>query len=119
MPLTDAELDELSVDLAFARTDVCSTLRAPTVNSGIGTPSNSDYAANLTNIDCRIEVVSSARPLPGVPFGTDATHAVLVQRGRDVIQTDRVTVRGMVLEVLGIAKPTYYAELLLACRRLL
>lgn len=117
MPLTPAELDALSAELAFARPDTCGILRlsnARGVGGGV-----KPARTTIGSFSCRVEPAQRAavesviggRVVPAFDF------RVFAPRGTVVREDDLLSVNGRELQVVGEASlASYHAEIEIQCK---
>jgi hypothetical protein len=116
MPLSQEELDILSMDLEFARPDLCTILR-PTEVRDAGGATKRAYAS-IGAVTCRIEAQNRVmqEQLSGNRITPVVNYLVNLPRGTELGADYRIIVRDVVLEITGVpGLESYYAEMRLPC----
>lgn len=111
MPLTDAEMDALSTELAFARPDTCVVKRL-TQERGVG-GGVKETRSTVATVSCRVDPVRRS-PVEGMIGGRGAPAAdytIALPRGTVVREDDTIETGGRVFQVVGEnSASSYHAE---------
>lgn len=81
------------------------TITRPTNSVDAGGAPTRTFATHLSNVACRVRTYGGGE---GVRYGRENnrySHAVYVGPGLDIVETDRVTVDGLTLDVQAVMNP--------------
>lgn len=114
---TEERQDRVGANLGRFLNDRCTISRGATSdNAGIGASDDEDYD-DVVTVDCAMTTPGSITAVPGEPFDSTGARTILMPRGTDIQNADRILVEsnGELLDVIEALFPSTYFLIKVRC----